>query len=497
LRPYLLVAAAALAAFGLTLAGSFHFDDYALFNDPAITAPSGWYQVWRPLQTRPLTWFTFWVNFEGGGADPVRFHLVNLALHVLAVMLLLAVLRHLLPERTALLAALIFAVHPMSTEAVAYVFARGTLLSTILCLLSWWFWLKDRAWTAVVLFGAALLAKEECAAFPLLLWMWGRLPACGGLVARLRHTILLMIAMSLAAGMRVIWAASVIHGAGVGAGAGISPLQYLSVQGAVIVRYLAMLVIPWGYTIDAEMTAPIWWRIAAWLLIAAAIWAALRWRRAGFWFLSGLVLLAPSSSIFPAADLSADRRMYLPMIAFSACAALLIARLPKPALAAILVALCAISIRDSLVWRSERSLWSEAIKRAPDKVRPRIQLARALEPAAALDQLRVAEKIAPGDPAVASEKGRVFLELGRPAEALAAFGKALALSPNDANAVNNRGVALQALGQSEAARLDFERALKLNPCLFNARLNLRRLGGTPPSAPCRLTPDQAAQIQDR
>ena len=48
-----------LCAFGLTAAASFHFDDYALFSDPAITSPSGAREVWRLVQTRPFTYFTF------------------------------------------------------------------------------------------------------------------------------------------------------------------------------------------------------------------------------------------------------------------------------------------------------------------------------------------------------------------------------------------------------------------------------------------------------
>jgi hypothetical protein len=68
LRGFLLVAAA-LAAFGLTAAGSFHFDDYSLFSDPAITSPDGWMEVWRAARTRPLTYFTLWLNYQAGGAN--------------------------------------------------------------------------------------------------------------------------------------------------------------------------------------------------------------------------------------------------------------------------------------------------------------------------------------------------------------------------------------------------------------------------------------------
>ena len=93
----------------------------------------------------------------------------------------------------------------------------------------------------------------------------------------------------------------------------------------------------------------------------------------------------------------------------------------------------------------------------------------------ALAQLAEARRIAPNDPTVAAETGRVLLAEGRPAEAMADFGRALALAPRDANNYNNRGVALQALGQTAAARADFRRALALDPGLAAARENLKKL----------------------
>lgn len=479
--------AAASCAFGLTVAASFHFDDYALFSDPAITSPSGAWEVWRPVQTRPLTYFTFWLNYQLGGANPVGYHVVNLLLHIAASVLLLAVLRLLLAPRIAFVAAMLFAIHPIATEPIAYVFARGTILCTLLCLASLWYWLRDRPWIAATIFAAALLAKEECVAFPaLLLGLW----LTGPRLRRQLAPIAAMLLLSLAAGLHVLWAATKIQGSGIAASAGVSPLEYLSFQGVAILRYLSLLIVPWGFTVDPEITAGPLARALAWAAIAFAIAIALRWfkgRLAGFWFLAGLVLLAPSSSIFPAADLAADRRVYLPLIALAPCAAMLVARWQTRWLAIIAALLIGISIRYSLVWQTERSLWTEALAHAPGKARPRLQLARAVEPARALQLLAEAQSIAPADPAVASEQGKVLLEAGRPAEALAAFGRALALSPGNPDALNNRGVALQSLGQTDAAQQDFQRALRIDPCHFNARLNLLRLGGTPPPLAPRCT----------
>lgn len=474
LRNHVILLAAALAAFGGSLAGPFHLDDYSLLTDPALTSPDGWWEVWRPLQTRPLTCFTFWVNVQLGGG----YHAVNLALHLGAVLATFQALKRLIDARAALVGAALFAIHPVQAEAVNYVFGRATLLMTLLCLISLDAWARGRRWLAVAWFAAALAAKEECAAFPLALVVLG--------LASLRSwPIAAMLSLSLASGLRVIWATTAIAGAGAGAGAPVTPWDYFAAQGAAILRYLRLLIVPWGFTIDPEI-APGPFPLA-WLAVLAAAWFV-RKRR---WLLAGLVLLLPSSSIFPASDLAADRRLYLPLIALAAGVALELRRVRPAWLATAGVLLVGLSAHRTYVWGSEQRLWTEAVERAPGKLRPRLQLARATGGERAIELVQQARALAPDDPSVPAELGRLQLEAGRPEAALAEFGRALALAPNDPKALNNRGAALAALGQREAARADFERALARDPCLFDALLNLRR---TPP-ANCRYTPEQARALR--
>jgi hypothetical protein len=433
----------------------------------------GWLEVWGPRQTRPLSYFTFWLNQAIGGGDPLGYHLFNLALHLGAAWLAWSCLRRLVGERAGFIAAMIFAVHPLQAEAVNYVWARPILLATLLCLASLSAWLDGRRWIAVAWFAAALLAKEECAAFPLVLaWMeWrGR--------ERKREVwtpIAAMLALSLAAGARVIWALSVTPGAPAGAGAGITPAKYLLAQGPAILRYLQLLVLPYGFTVDPDLRAAAWMAAAAWVAVIAL--AVLAWKRAP-WVIAGLILLLPSSSIFPAADLAVDRRMYLPMIAFAAAAGVLLAQVRVSGIAgAVAAVLVALSLHQTIVWMSEESLWTQAVERAPSKVRPKIHLARALPAGKALELLDKAKVENPYDPAVAAETGRILLSEGQPDAALSEFGRALALSPRDARYVNNRGAALMALGQYDAARSDFQRALRMDPGLTEARDNLSKLPG--------------------
>jgi protein O-mannosyl-transferase len=457
--PYLL----ALLAHGLSLPGIFVFDDYSLLAQPVELA-----HLLRLEQTRPLTYLTFWLNQSLGG-----WHLLSLAGHLLCIWLLDRIARRLLPPDIAAVPALLFAVHPLLSEPVQYIFARSSLLATLFCLAALDAWTRQKPWTAVAWFLPALLAKEECVAFPLALILlrpvWPPLAA--------------MLALSAAAGLRVLYATKVVAGAGSGFDAGVTPGQYFLAQGLVLWGYLLRLILPHGLTLDPPAPTPnleasvLGW-VALLVLTGLALW---RVHPAGRWFAFGLILLLPSSSILPAADLVAWRRLYLPMTAFCLAAAYL---LPRRAALPILAIFTLLSGLRAVAWRDEAGLWREAAAAAPDKLRPRLQLARLAPPAEALVILAEAEQIAPGDPQIASSKGRAYLQQGDAPRALAEFGRALAQRPDDPKAILNRGVALEALGQVDAAKADYRRALERDPCQAQARQNLQRLGEPlPPCAP--------------
>jgi len=464
-----------------SLGGGFHFDDHSLFFDKAIHSGD----VWGPLQTRPLTQFTFWLS---SGSGTPFYHIWNFLLHALNTVLAWLVLRSLGVSGTARwVAVAIFAVHPIQSEPVNYVYARSTLLMSAFCLMALWCWIEEHPWVAVAFFAAALLAKEECVTLPILLLLmdyWrGRvkirwIPAAA------------MLTLALAAGLRAIAATAATPGAGAGFASPVSPLAYAKVQGFVIaLRYWRMLIVPWGFTVDPEVADPGWiLAIALWIGIAGL--AFLAWRklqRGGFWLLAGLLLLVPSSSIFPAEDLAADRRMYLPLFAFAMLAATALAngKVPRWLLSIGALGLALVSYdRSANVWRTERALWTEACERSPGKARPRLQLARVSKMVDAKRLLREAANIEPRNSEIPNELGLLFLRDENAAQALGAFGRALALAPGDAKTMNNRGVALFQLGQKEAARQDFERALRLDPCLVDARNNLAEAGGKLPSEKC-------------
>lgn len=451
---------ATLLAFGASLGSGFHFDDYSIFTDPRLTSESGWLSIFTLRQTRPLTFLTLWINYAIGPAW--LYHAVNLALHLGAVALAFECLRRLLPERAAIGATAIFALHPIQAEAVDYVWARGIVLATLLCLAALLDWIEGRHWTAVIWFALALLAKEEVAAFPLVLWWLNR---------KKRAPIAAMLGLSAAAGARAAWATAVTSGSGAGLQAGITPARYLLSEGLVILRYLRLLIVPYGFTIDPDVRVPpLWLGILGWIGVAA--FAFLAWRYAR-WALLGLVLLIPSSTVFPAADLAADRRMYPPLFAFAAAAGPLLAR--AWAAGGVATVLAILSLLRTQVWMSDRALWTEAVERAPEKVRPRIWLARSLPAGQALEVLGQARNLAPYDASIPAAMGSTYMAEQQYESALEEFGRALAIDPRDPRNYNNRGVALAALGQTDAARADFERALRIDPGFAEAKENLKKV----------------------
>jgi tetratricopeptide (TPR) repeat protein len=180
--------------------------------------------------------------------------------------------------------------------------------------------------------------------------------------------------------------------------------------------------------------------------------------------------------------------MYLPLIAFGAAAGLILARVRPAFLTTGAVLLIALTIDRVQVWQTEKTLWSDAAAKAPWKLRPLLQLSRAVDHPESLRLLERAKAIAPENPQVASETGRRYMAMGRPGDALAEFGRALALAPNSATALNNRGTALVALGQRKAAQDDFQAALRVDPCLFDAHYNLAQAGlHTAAPGHCRFT----------
>jgi len=431
----------------LGLPGDWLLDDYSL---PGLEFPS-------LLKPRALSYLTFWLNLEWFGPTPWAFRLTNILLHAAAVQFCYRAMRKLVGDSRAFLAAGFFAVHPLQADAVLYAFNRPVVLMGLLLWMALDRWLAGKHWWTVGLYGLALAAKEEAIAFPLVL---AALHFSISRNAREWRPIGVMAAMAIGT-VGLVWNATrTLAGSGAGEQAGVSWLDYLATQPAMIALYLKHAV--WPQFEGVRWMVEIWprWAIGLWLLPAAALYFARRhFARAGvsYLMLAALLFLLPTSSVFPIADLAASRRMYLTLALLAAAPAM---RWQWGLLIISLYAALGANWAITL-YKHPEDAWLATMERQPGRVEPLLQYCKYVPAEKALEVLR--ERPSPANAGYQTELGRVFLELKQPAEALRAFGRALALEPGVASHVYNRGVALATLGQKEAAKSDFRRALEIDP----------------------------------
>jgi len=182
----LLIAAVTLVAYLPSLKAGFIWDDDTfLTNNALIRDPAGFFKFWTTREAPdyfPLVSSMLWVEWRIFGESPLGYHLVNIALHALsAILLWRAVARLGVPG--ALVAGLVFAVHPVNVQSVAWITERKNTLPMVFMLLTFLAWLRfDESrkvgwyWLANLLFLLTLLGKTSVVFFPLtlLLLAWWR-----------------------------------------------------------------------------------------------------------------------------------------------------------------------------------------------------------------------------------------------------------------------------------------------------------------------------------
>lgn len=189
-RNALLVAALALIVMLPAVGHDFiNWDDNRLIlENKAVTSTGGIATIWSSLElprgfpNYPLTMSMYWLEHQLWGLHPAGYHAINIVLHVINAVLVLALLRRIgLGELPATLAAALFAAHPMQVESVAWVSERKNVLFTMFSLVTMLAYLKyigaghRRAWWAALLaFVAALLSKTAAVTVPctLLATVW-------------------------------------------------------------------------------------------------------------------------------------------------------------------------------------------------------------------------------------------------------------------------------------------------------------------------------------
>ncbi|HXI20614.1 MAG TPA: hypothetical protein VNH46_05990, partial [Gemmatimonadales bacterium] len=188
--PLALIVAVTVAAAGTSLGNGFAYDDvHVLLRDDRIRDLGGilsrFGETYYPAVAlggggrlyRPLTMAAFTLEWAAGQGHPLAFHLANLALYLLASLLVFALARRFLSPLAATLAAVLFAVDPVHVEAVANVVGQAELLVAVPLILAAILYVDGRrvgfgagrTVAIAALYLAGCLAKENAALLPLLL----------------------------------------------------------------------------------------------------------------------------------------------------------------------------------------------------------------------------------------------------------------------------------------------------------------------------------------
>jgi tetratricopeptide (TPR) repeat protein len=507
-------------AYWNSLEGSFHFDDEGILLDPYVVDSGFGWGILRLMQTRPLTFLTFHWSYLAHGATPWGFHVISLFLHAGNTVLIFYIGRRHLRGSLAWLAAALFAVHPIQTQAVNYIFERATLLAAFFALLSLLLFLKQRYAWAVVSFGLSLLAKEEAIALPGFLLIYD-------LAVNRRPTAwkcyLSMAVLAVVAAARLFYVLHQSPKIQLGFGTrGISVITYALTQSRVIWIYLRLFFFPAGLSVeyDIRLSHNLWTppeTLAAVLLLSCLVagltWLVWRGHMVALWSLGFFILLSPSSSIIPVVDLMFEHRVYFPVVFLAIATASLLAQLPRPmpvlVVALVLLTLFAATVVRNRVWRDEFTLWADVIEKSPLKARGYFHLgqAYALSDSARARQLyEQGLKIDPGNPNGHTNLGLILLSQGDITGALQHLHAALSAGGEKPLIWNNIGAAELRRGQISEGLSAFRLALETDPCRFDARWNLihtlsslgqqrdaRIAGQLPPG--CRFLPEQAQRLQ--
>jgi hypothetical protein len=402
---------ATAAAFAGTFSGGFHYDDALTFlENPHL---NGWQTFVNHLDhmVRPVLYSTFLFDRSLYGTNPAGYHLLNLLLHLGSGLLIYRILSRAVTEETRFvpfLAALLFLIHPITTETVTYISGRASGLMAFFYLFAFFLYIKASEHSDAViprrlyLSGSVLFlilslgSKETAVTFLLALLLWDLL------IRRLRGSELRAVVFSrhlpfwivllLAAG----WAWSHPRYTALAEFSfTIRPFwDHLLSEVHAAAYALCLFFTPWNQSFDHDL--PVFHSLLQWplpldlLLLSGTMAIGLySWRRYPLvafglgWF---FIQLLPTSLI-PRNDLLSERNLYLPSIGLLLAIVALSSRfmqwlttiLPRPRLvqfistglaATLILVLCLFTYQRNQLYQDRLLLWSDAVTKSPNKARP-------------------------------------------------------------------------------------------------------------------------------
>lgn len=403
LAPLVIVAACVLAYVN-AFRGVFMLDDFGgIVRNQGI----GDFMASIANTSRVLVGITFYLNYKLGGLKAVDYHAVNIVIHVAAALFLFGIVRRTLKlpdladrfhgSETALacIVATLWAVHPLQTESVTYISQRAESLMGLFFLVTMYCFIvgvesenRDRWYTASIAACALGMATKPIMIMaPILILLYDRFFLAGTVKSALKARW--PVYLGLAATWFVLLILLSAHNNALkimGYTSSVSPsqLDYFLTEQGVILHYLKLVFWPhplcldYGWTKAAALQSAVMPGLINAVLLALILWASIRRSFLGFCGLSSVVLLLPTSSVFPLGDYVSEHRMYLPLAGIIAAGVIggyealksRVGSLTLLGAACLLIALLAITTyHRNEDYYSEEAMWRTVVEVRPANLR--------------------------------------------------------------------------------------------------------------------------------
>ena len=479
------------------------FDDDKLYlsENPLRNDPHHLWKTWLApgsfIEYYPITETVQMLQWRLWGMDSVGYVVTNAALHVISALLIWLLLKK-LGLRLAWLGGLLFAIHPMNVESVAWISELKNALSLPPFLLAMWAWIrfeeKEKTgdyWLALGLYLTAMLCKVTVSPFPILILLyawWKR----GRIDFRTVWRSVPFFAISLVLGMTTSlagkWFGAQRSSAAVEVPVG-GMLSRAALSGVSGLFYLGRFFWPWAPSPmypQWKVDPPSLWQFLPWLILAAAL--CLCWIKRSGWgrhVLLGLsffyLFLAPFLGFYNISYMRytwvMDHFLYVPMIGLIGLVVAgldkLFVRMPVTygrwgagaAAFGLLFLLARASHAYAGIFSNQEALYTYTVRLYPDAAAARYNLGRVLlekgDTAGAISQLEQAVTMHPSNAEARFILGTALMQDNRLPDAAAQFQQTIHLEPRYADAYDNLGAALLMMGRPDKAMTCFRQAIAI------------------------------------
>jgi protein O-mannosyl-transferase len=484
-------------------------DNSAFLSDPSNIARSFTTHAFTSHRTesvyyRPLLLVSYIVDYQIWKTNPMGYHLTNIILHILASILVFLLAELIFKEPIlSLVIGLVFALHPVQVESVAWIAGRNDILLTLFVLLMLLFYHAYRTaekyrqrylFFSILAFTAALFTKESAAFFILLLPLHNRWLRREGKFLLPHWRVVSSYAWFFIVLAFYLFIRFQIFGSMIGAEklyGKVPPISRIELIPAFIMENLRLMILPIRLSIDHPLDKVLWTETPwIWIsLFSIVLLITLAWwqRRKAITFTYGMtwigIGLLPTLNIFPMAIPIFEHRLYIVLVGFSLGMVTLLQqarifsdRTWTAIFFTVTVIAAILSYNRIPVWQNSEHLWMDAIEKTPSGSRPYMGIASYyIERGAYAQSIPVLEKyivLRPDDPDGYGKLRQAYYVTGKRPEAAQLSRELVMLQPREPTRYLEAGILYDELHASDTALEFYRQGLALDPENFEMTFRL-------------------------